>query len=390
MSREEGLIYGLEFQCRCLAAVEWEPDAVQFLVGTQGLKLDNQIHLLELDEENISQIVKKASFIHNEGEIWQLASHPDQGTGLFCTRYSSIGGDGTQKMKSAVWNRPETDNGLLSPVCRVEDVLSDPSTSTSSGTGREMSHVSWMPTSPNQLMVLQENQILLHDVEGGGGGASRIVANGKLEGKGSGHAIFSGGSWNPHQNCKQFATTNDHHVRGWDVRSMKQAWHVQECFSTIIRSIDFNPNKQYQLATAGDDGAVRFWDIRQASQGPVAARTTDHSHWVWSVRYNAFHDQLILTSSSDGHVVLSSMTSISSEPFGHLEDDLNEEGDSNKKGEMALQDGVIKTYDDHEDSVYAAEWSCADPWTFASLSYDGRLVINQVPRSVKFRILNLV
>ena len=45
------------------------------------------------------------------------------------------------------------------------------------------------------------------------------------------------------------------------------------------------------------------------------------------------------------------MTSISSEPFGHLEDDLNEEGDSNKKGEMALQDGVIKTYDDHEDSV---------------------------------------
>ena len=45
------------------------------------------------------------------------------------------------------------------------------------------------------------------------------------------------------------------------------------------------------------------------------------------------------------------MTSISSEPFGHLEDDLNEDVDSNKKGEMALQDGVIKTYDDHEDSV---------------------------------------
>merc|ERR1712111_17571 len=58
--------------------------------------------------------------------------------------------------------------------------------------------------------------------------------------------------------------------------------------------------------------------------------------------------------------------------------------------EVALKDGIIKTYDDHEDSVYAAEWSCADPWTFASLSYDGRLVINQVPRSVKFRILNLV
>ena len=54
---------------------------------------------------------------------------------------------------------------------------------------------------------------------------------------------------------------------------------------------------------------------------PIAARTNDHSHWIWSVRYNQFHDQLILTSSSDGHVVLSCMTSISSEPLGQLVDD---------------------------------------------------------------------
>lgn len=46
---------------------------------------------------------------------------------------------------------------------------------------------------------------------------------------------------------------------------------------------------------------------------------------------------------------------------------------------------MIQTYDDHEDSVYAVEWSAADFWTFASLSYDGRLVINKVPRSVKYK-----
>lgn len=56
----------------------------------------------------------------------------------------------------------------------------------------------------------------------------------------------------------------------------------------------------------------------------------------------------------------------------------------------SLSDGLLKTFDDHEESVYATTWSAADPWTFASLSYDGRLVINQVPRSVKFRILNLI
>lgn len=52
-----------------------------------------------------------------------------------------------------------------------------------------------------------------------------------------------------------------------------------------------------------------------------------------------------------------------------------------------LTDGVLCRYDEHEDSVYAAEWSAADPWVFASLSYDGRLVINRVPRNTKYQIL---
>ena len=50
-------------------------------------------------------------------------------------------------------------------------------------------------------------------------------------------------------------------------------------------------------------------------------------------------------------------------------------------------DGVIATYEEHEDSVYAVDWSTADPWVFASLSYDGRLVINRVPRAEKYKIL---
>ncbi len=109
---------------------------------------------------------------------------------------------------------------------------------------------------------------------------------------------------------------------------------------------------------------------------------------VWSAKYNQYHDQLILTSCSDGHVVLSCMASISSEPHGNLLEDDDEVDDD--PTDEALEDGVIKTFDDHEDSVYCAEWSTADPWIFASLSYDGRLVINHVPRAVKFRILNLV
>lgn len=74
------------------------------------------------------------------------------------------------------------------------------------------------------------------------------------------------------------------------------------------------------------------------------------------------------------------MVSIASEPLRHIEEDEN--------GPPAPQkDEVIQRYEEHEDSVYTAVWSTADAWVFASLSYDGRLVINHVPNQEKFAIL---
>jgi WD40 repeat protein len=50
-------------------------------------------------------------------------------------------------------------------------------------------------------------------------------------------------------------------------------------------------------------------------------------------------------------------------------------------------DGIVCTIDQHEESVYKAAWSSADPWIYASLSYDGRLLVNQVPREYKYKII---
>ena len=161
---------------------------------------------------------------------------------------------------------------------------------------------------------------------------------------------------------------------------MTKAWDFD--LETKARSLDFNPNKQYHVAFGCDDGSVKFYDLRKANKGPIKSLEGHHSHWVWCVRFNEFHDQLVLTSSSDARVTLTCMASISSEPQGRLVDDLENETSS-------LSDGVLKVYDDHEESVYAVAWANSDPWTFASLSYDGRLVINHVPRKVKFKILNL-
>lgn len=103
---------------------------------------------------------------------------------------------------------------------------------------------------------------------------------------------------------------------------------------------------------------------------------------VWNVKFNRFHDQLLLSAGTE-LVNLWSIISISSAPLGDLEDHISSPHTSDNKS----LDKLIKTYSDHEDSVYCICWSSHDAWIFASVSYDGRVVINHVPPAEKYKIL---
>ncbi|MEE6476713.1 hypothetical protein FKM82_011189 [Ascaphus truei] len=116
----------------------------------------------------------------------------------------------------------------------------------------------------------------------------------------------------------------------------RQIYCIDNAHGQLVRDLDFNPNKQYYLASCGDDCKVKFWDTRNINE-PVKT-LEEHSHWVWSVRYNHSHDQLVLTGSSDSRVILSNMVSISSEPFGHLvdDDDLSDQEDNQQEEKYDL------------------------------------------------------
>ena len=45
----------------------------------------------------------------------------------------------------------------------------------------------------------------------------------------------------------------------------------------LVRDLDFNPNKQYYLASCGDDCKAKFWDTRNLKE-PLKV-LADHSHW---------------------------------------------------------------------------------------------------------------
>nr|XP_014003802.1 unnamed protein product [Salmo salar] len=389
MEDDAPVIYGLEFQqARALTSQTAESDAIRFLVGTQSLKFDNQIHIIDFDDEN--NIISKSVLQHQAGEIWHISASPaDKAVLTTCYNKTS---ESRVVTCGAVWRMPpEWESGShecpddphnshnpqnLELLCHLDN--------SSHGNA---SCVLWEPMGDGKRVIsLADNHALLWDLTESSTQAT-ISSSATLEGKGQ--LKFTAGKWSPHHNCTQLATANDTAIRGWDLRTMSQIYCIENAHGQLVRDLDFNPNKQYYLASCGDDCKVKFWDVRNINE-PVK-NLEEHSHWVWSVRYNHSHDQLVLTGSSDSRVILSNMVSISSEPFGHLvdDDDLSdgEDNHQDEKTKEPLQDSIISTYEEHEDSVYAVEWSSADPWLFASLSYDGRLVINRVPRALKYHIL---
>jgi len=362
------VIHGLELQGRALCSLVGDTENVSFLVGTQSLRHPNMIYRVLVDEDSLQ--LSKRQYRHELGEVWQLDSCPGD-TNLFTSTFGEKAGPGGWRKASAVLKLPEgiegieEDGGEVELVERLDPVLG----------GGEVSSVNWHPADSTRLVCLAGDAAVLTDLGGGGARAVwRAVHTVR------GQTRIETAAWNPHRNNHQVATASGSQVLAWDTRSGEQSWdlHINNN-SVAIRSLHFNPNRQYYLLTGGDDGCVSVWDVR--SQAECLQSSRPHSHWVWSARYNTYHDQLVLSAGSDSRVVLSSIASLSSEPYGALVDEDTERSQ--------IEDGIISVWLDHEDSVYTAEWSSADPWTFASLSYDGRLVIGHVPSSVKFSILSV-
>lgn len=387
---EAPIIYGLELPSRCMCAQTAETNIIRFLAATQSLRQENQIHFIEFDDEN--NMIDKTVYSHPMGEVWHLSSSFNS-EDLFSTCYHDFEhgkivsgcavlklpakGEKEEKHLPTQYDSSPGHLGTLEQVALLEtkefgDVLS--------------SH--WKPIeNENLLMAVTKNHLLLYDINVS---QAELMSSFSLPNKKGHPHTITAGRWNPHHGGKQFAVTTEQNVVGWDVRSKEQAFYLDNAHSQMVREVDFNPNKMYSMVTCGDDCQVKFWDIRYPDN-PIKVLMDDHSHWVWSVRYNPFHDQLVLSGGSDSKIVLYNMSSISSEPYiqqtSSGEESSHDSDEENEQTAKLEEDGVLSIYEEHEDSVYIVEWSSADPWTFASLSYDGRFVINRVPKKVKYDIL---
>lgn len=365
---DSSIIYGLDYQARAMCSISTEQDAVQFLIGTQTLKFENQVCLLTLDEDT-NQITKQ-NFNHPLGEIWHISSSPIDAN-VFITCYRKVEGNRCLSGCS-VWSYDVDTDDSNPTLNSVTSLDIDPSSS--------LCCFHWQPSTSNckKGFVLYDKKLSIVDCNFAEK-TCPLESTAELDAK-TQHKFVTG-KWNPHHNCNTIAAAVDTAITGWDIRSMKQTYSIEGAHIPTVRDLDFNPNRQYILASSGDDCKIKFWDVRNPDK-PLAT-LAKHSHWVWCVRYNPIHDQLVLSCSSDARVVLSCVSSISSES-----QEL-QTADPDESDEISLEDGVVRTYEEHEESVYSCEWASSDPWIFASLSYDGRVILSRVPREVKYKIMQL-
>ena len=364
-------------QARCLVALEGDTDRNRFVVGSLDLRGDNELHVIEFNEDT-NEVWCQNVFTHPQ-EVWHLATCPaPEHTELVITT-SSTGGELRAKLwqLDGVADAPPPDTLAIGGAAPAAPPAAAPHELLQLGSGvplREHLGVLWNAVLPEQVVSLTTKRLSLYTLAHGSRAstaAESASAPSPLEG-----SAFSCGRWDPHH-AHSLGVGCGGSIVSIDTRSMKPAHTVSGAHTQRVRGVDYNPNKPYVVLSCGDDYAIKFWDMRKGDKPLHVIKA--HSHWTTTATYNRFHDQLVLSAGTDYVVKLWRAASISSAPpaLDEAEPELAD----------ADADGLVKSFEEHEQSVFSAAWSAADAWIFASLSLDGKAVINHVPPAEKYKIL---
>lgn len=348
------------------------------------MKQENEIHVLDFDEE--AGGVRSIILNHPQEVTGITPSNSEENVFFTC---STALADGYLKYQAnlyryqlSVW-QDKTARGNLEQLCSLTEFEG------------QINKLAWDPTENSRSVALvDETQLRIYKLRDG---ASQIKPEMSIQVPGNkGQIKLHYVAYNPHQ-THELMTLNDCCVRGWDTRSSEQSWILERANTLYARDMDMNPNRPYYFVTAGDDAKLRFYDQRQL-KAPLK-EVTQHTHWVWSIEYNQFYDQLVLSGGSDAQVILNHVVSLSSAAAGqsHSADEMSEGEDSKKRFKQRTDenkrvkdtpgDSVLAILEQHEESVYGVSWSRADPWVFGSVSHEGRVVINTVSSDDKYKII---
>lgn len=327
------------------------------MIGTCALNQKNALHLVEFMEDS-AEVVCRQTLPHDD-EVWLLAVSPSDGRNLMT--WSS--GGSTPALR--LWRTGEIDSEasleMVSTIADEEAPLEG------------VKSALWDPHQEGNIVAADSENLKVFT----GAGSARVTRTLTLN---VGQRC-NGACMDPHH-PHQVSTVDDTHLKTWDLRTSRRAFSRDGAHLFGARDVDYNPNVPYQVMTTGEDATIRFWDLRQLSECRQAL-SGGHHHWIGRARFNSHHDQLVLSCGTDSAVCLWRAGSVASKPLGA---ETTKASDANASSAVPA-DGLIKRFEEHEDSCYSCCWSATDAWVFTSISFDGKLVVNRVPGEEKYRIL---
>ncbi|RZC48570.1 hypothetical protein C5167_016996 [Papaver somniferum] len=340
-----GIGYGLKYQARCIADVKADTETTTFITGTLSLKEENEVHLIKLSSSE-TELICEGLFSH-PNEIWDLASCPFDPR-IFSTVFSS-----GESYGAAIWKIPELYG--QSNSSQLEELASlDQHTS-------KIKRILWWPSgSHDKVISIDEENLLLWSFDS----SNKTTQVESRESVGMLHSL-SGGAWDPHDR-NALAATSDSSIQFWDLRTMKKTNTIEHAH---VRDVDYSIKKQNILVSAEDETGICIWDMRMPNvpmrELPALIRTS-----MLLKPYHALTISKLLQSAGTDSAV-----NLWLAPISNSGDSTTE---SPVESPTRRADPLLNSYSDYEDSVYGLTWSSRQPWIFASLSYDGRVVVESV------------
>jgi WD40 repeat protein len=377
MAQARAGVYFCQRPARCVAPVPGgDVGRYRFMVGTCGLGQQNELHLVEFSEDTAEVVCRQA--LPHDDEVWLLNVSPTDGR-LVLT-YSA----GKSSPALRLWRTGEPEEGQDGSLQLVSSLADDETPLNA------VKSALWDPHNEGNTVVADAEAVHVFSGAGASAKLTRLLTLHVGQ-------RCSGACLDPHH-PQQVSTVDDTHLKTWDLRASRLAFKRDGAHLFGARDVDYNPNVPYQVLTTGEDSVLRFWDLRNL-KNCVQALSGGHHHWIVRARFNSHHDQLVLSCGTDSAVCLWRAGSVASAPLGA--DSPAATGAAGSSGEAGgeaggaaasgasarLPDGLIRRFEEHEDSCYSCCWSSMDAWIFASVSYDGKLVVNRVPGEEKYRIL---
>lgn len=390
--------YDCDAPARSLVAVG-DGDSTMFAAGTQTIRGDNAVHVVSHDRDrDVARCT--AVLTHADGEIWSMDARCSDGSSggvrdVLATAFDGV--DGTSRGGVAIWRLPPSLDPRGDPtrgdLARVGTVrwsdLSDVS-----DVSAAPRCVRWSAADPAVLAVVADSFLAI----------VRVDAAGAADPEPSTRGALPAGSFVPSPSCASFHPDEAHvlaiagfgpDVHVYDARAGLRApvQTVRGAHALQVRGVDYDPGAAgTSLATCGDDGSIKTWDTRAPTKPTGDSAANDghddgHAHWAWCVAHNPeYPDRLLASCGGDGVVRL--WRTDGGVPGGGAASGFDGGFDgAGLVGSSRLR-AAASFRGSHADTVYQTAWGRGDDaWTLASVSYDGRVVLDQVPRAEKYRIL---